>query len=332
MSIYSSGKYDEAGGGGGIVRRVARFACLAAALVLHAPAAAQVQAGTVITNVASLHVPVAGGADRTIASNEATLTVGELLDVSLVRSGGATGPVVVGSDGATAAVTLVNRGNGQEAFAIVATPADAAVTVRLIAIDRDGDGHYDLAHDTLLTDAKTPPVAPGASLALLVVLDAPMSTTGTATLAVAATATTGSGTPGTVFAGQGDGSGDALVGSTGATARVTVPLATGDPAAPTLVKTQSVVAPDGSATAIRGAIITYTLAARFPGATSGARVRDAVPAGTIYVPGSLRFDAAPLTDVADADSGGFDGTAIEVALGDAAAATTRSVQFQVKIQ
>lgn len=332
MSIYSSGKYDETGAGGSNVRRVSRFAGLAAALFLHAPVVAQVQAGTVITNVATLHVPVAGAADRTIASNEATLIVGELLDVALVRSGGATGAVAVGSDGATAAVTLVNRGNGQEAFAIVATPADAAVTVRLIAIDRDGDGRYDAARDTLLADAKTPVLAPGASLALLVVLDAPAATTGTAALAVTASATTGSGAPGTVFAGQGDGNGDALVGATGATAQVTVPIATSDPAAPTLAKTQRVVAPDGSATAIRGAIVTYTLAARFPAATAGARVRDAVPAGTVYVPGSLTLDAAALSDGADGDAGRFDGTAIEVALGDVATAATRSVQFQVKIQ
>ena len=108
---------------------------------------------------------------------------------------------------------------------------------------------------------------------------------------IGAQAVTGSGTPGTVFAGAGDGGGDAVVGPTGARAELVVPVGRRRDA-PTLTKTQSVLAPDGSARAVRGAMITYTLVARFPAATGAARIDDPVPAGTTYVPGSLSLDGA----------------------------------------
>ena len=316
--------------------RSKRFALLCAGLFLALTnsgiAQAQVAAGTVITNIASLQIPGANGGEQTIPSNPATLTVGEMLDVALVRSGGATGAIPA-ENGAVAAVTITNRGNGNEAFVIAASPADASVRVRLIAVDVDGDGRYDPQHDRVLgNDGLTPSIASGGTLALLVVLD-PVGTGPVDTsLAVTATAATGSGNPGTVFAGHGDGGGDALTGSTGAVARLAIPIA-GSPAdAPRFEKTQSVLAPDGSAAAVRGAVITYTLTATFGGAITGARIHDGVPTGTAYVAGSLRLDGAALTDTADTDAGAFDGTAIDVALGDVPASARRAVIFQVKIQ
>ncbi|WP_445191302.1 hypothetical protein ACT009_11960 [Sphingomonas sp. Tas61C01] len=295
-------------------------------------AQAQVAAGTVITNVANLQVPGANGGEQTIASNPATLTVGEILDVALVRSNGATGAVAADA-GSVAAVTLTNRGNGSEAFVVVASPADTSVRVRLIAIDVDGDGRFDPQRDSVLGDDRlTPPVAPGATLALLVVLDSAGTAAVDTALMVTATAATGSGAAGTVYPGRGDGGGDAIVGSTGATARLSIPVAGTPTAAPRFEKTQSVRAPDGSTAAVRGSIVTYTLAATFTGAITGARIHDGVPAGTTYVAGSLRLDGATLSDTADADAGGFDAGAIDVALGDVPAAARRTVTFQVKIQ
>nr|WP_243848374.1 hypothetical protein [Sphingomonas insulae] len=81
-----------------------------------------------------------------------------------------------------------------------------------------------------------------------------------------------------------------------------------------------------------GAVVTYRLEARFTGPAAAARIDDPVPQGTRYVPGSLTLDSAPLSDAADADSGQADDATVAVALGDIAAATTRTVQFQVTIQ
>lgn len=331
MTVLGNGRNSRKGGRG--LRLVLSFAALfSAAISTTGTAQAQVAAGTVITNVANLQIPGANGGDRTIASNPATLTVGELLDVALVRSNGATGAVAADA-GSVAAATLTNRGNGTEAFVVAASPADAAVRVRLIAVDVDGDGRFDPQRDRVLGDDHlTPPVASGATLALLVVLDPAGPGAADTALAVTATAATGSGAAGTVYAGRGDGGGDAIVGSTGAAAQLSIPVAGTPAAAPRFEKTQSVRAPDGSSAAMRGSIVTYTLAATFAGAITGARIHDGVPAGTTYVAGSLRLDGTTLSDAADADAGGFDAGAIDVALGDVPAAARRTVTFQVKIQ
>lgn len=330
MSVYRNSNGNKKGA------QTTRIALLCVglffAVALGGTAQAQVAAGTVITNIANLQIPATNGGEQTIPSNPATLTVGEVLDVALVRSGGATGAIPADA-GTVAAVTLTNRGNGNEAFVIAASPADASVRVRLIAIDVDGDGRFDPAHDRVLGDDRvTPPVAAGATLALLVVVDPTGTTPVDTSLAITATAATGSGTPGTVFAGNGDGGGDALTGSTGAVARLQVPIAGTPTEAPRFEKTQSVRAPDGSGAAVRGSVITYTLTATFGGAITGARIHDGVPTGTAYVAGSLRLDGAALTDAADSDAGAFDGAAIDVALGDVPAAARRAVMFQVKIQ
>nr|WP_303657306.1 hypothetical protein [Asticcacaulis aquaticus] len=86
----------------------------------------------------------------------------------------------------------------------------------------------------------------------------------------------------------------------------------------------------------RGDVITYTLIARFPvGARAGgARIIDAIPAGTTYVPASLTLDGTVLTDAADSDAGQFDTTrqSLEINLGDPVGETTRTVTFKVTIQ
>lgn len=301
---------------------------LVAAAIAPTPAFADTQAGTTITNVATLTV---GGAEqaRTIQSNPATLTVAERLDVALSRVDEAG---IVPAPGVAVPLLLANRGNGHEAFAFVATAADASVRVRLIAIDRDGDGRFDAAVDTPLAEGRTPELEAGATLRLLVVLD-PADADAASALTVTAQAATGSGPAGTVFAGRGDAGGDAVTGTSQARAAVTVPIGGADAAAtPVLVKSQSVRAPDGSSRPVAGAIITYRLEARFGAATSAARIADPIPAGTAYVPGSLTLDAAPLSDTAGDDAGSADARGIAVDLGDIAAPATRTVAFQVTIQ
>lgn len=102
--------------------------------------------------------------------------------------------------------------------------------------------------------------------------------------------------------------------------------------AATLNKTQVVRARDGSATPTSGAVVTYALAATFAAAGArGAAIEDPVPAGTTYLAGSLTLDGAPLSDAAGDDAGECDGRLVRVALGDVAAAVTRTVTFQVRL-
>jgi len=313
-------------------RRIAYQIVMVAALLLAnawgTPAcAAGVPAGRNITNVASLRYDI-DGAQQTVASNAVTLAVAERLDLTLERVG--SGPVTIASGATAVPLVLTNTGNGSEAFLIDAVLAAGDSRVRLVAIDADGDGRFDPALDGALTDGRTPLLAPGASLRLLAVFDTPATATA-GSLTLAARAITASGQPGTTAAGQGDDGSDAVVGPTGAAASVTVPLVTAT-AGPTLVKSQRVVAPDGSASAVRGAIITYTLVAAFPGETATAAITDPIPAGTAYAPGSLTLDGTAMTDVADGDAGEVAADEVTVALGTVAGPATHTIRFNVIIQ
>ncbi len=321
------------------MRRLLSAFALLAATGGGLPLAAQTRPGTVITNTAAVAFTL-DGEDRRVPSNSVTLTVAERLDIALA-SGGA--PPTLVAPSTPLAVQLTNTGTGREAFAIEAKATVAGVTVAGIAIDVDGDGRFDPAIDTMLAGT-TPPLAPGETLRLLVLI-APVPGIGAAdgVVTVTARAATGSGTPADAFAGTGDAGGDAVIGATGATATIDLPfvamspdMPTDDPGeapvdAPTLVKTQSVRATDGSAQATSGAIVTYTLVARFPGATRDARIDDPIPAGTRYVPGSLTLDDTVLTDAADDDAGGMEGDVVAVTLGDVPPAAIRTVRFQVRL-
>ena len=291
--------------------------------IVSGPAQAETNAGTPILNTAALRYDIAG---QPIAaqSNTVTTLVAERLDVALARRGNE--PITP----ATTSIALVvtNLGNGQEAFALSATDGTATPPSRF-AIDVDGDGRYDAARDQLLAGATTPLIAPGAQLQLLLIGDAGQFD-GVQNVIVAR-AVTGSGSPGTTFQGRGDGGGDAMVGPTGAQAQIIVPTI-GQAAQGSLVKTQSVLAPDGSASAVSGAVITYTLTASIPGPSSGVRVDDPIPAGTSYVPGSLTLDGARLTDGADGDVGTATVSGIAVALGAPADPVIHTIQFKVRIQ
>ncbi len=312
-------------------------------MLVSVPGAAETPAGTPIVNTAALRYDLAG-TTQAIASNTVTLTVAERLDVALIRDG--QGAIMVSPRPVVVPLTLTNRDNGSESFAIGVDVSSASVIVKALVVDSDRDGGFDPVKDPILTDGRTPVLSPGQSIKLLAVLvthDDPGSGSGVnAVLTVTARAITGSGQAGTAYIGRGDGGGDAIVGSTGAIARVLVPLTIGR-AGPSLFKSQSVRAADGSQNAVRDAVITYTLEARFLDAVTGARIADSIPAGTVFVPGSLTLDDAPLSDAVDGDAGRFDGTgrldpngaqgaAIAVALGQVAAASTHTVQFKARIQ
>lgn len=319
MRLWRQHGWGRIGGGVG--------ACLAASVLAVAPPAAaqanaaaapQTAAGTVVANTADLGWAI--GAERgATRSNTDRLIVAERLDLRLAP--GPTAP----AGSAALPVLLINGGNGVEAFALAAATLDDPSRPLKLVVDADRDGRCDATVDRELIAGRTAPLAAGAALQLLV-CDTP------GPVRVSVKAATGSGVPGTTYAGAGDGGGDAVVGPSGAAATLVVgDGGEGAAAEPVLVKSQSVVAPDGSARAMVGATITYTLAAQFAADSSAAEIEDPVPAGTRLVPGSLTLDGAPLTDTADADAGEVAAGAIRVRLGDVAAGTDHRVTFAVII-
>ena len=296
-----------------------------------------VTAGTLIENTATANFDEAG-TPRSVDSNKVVVRVDELLDVTVTSLD--TGPITTARSDAVLTFEVTNPGNGSEAFLLTANPAvagnDFDVTVRGVAIDSNGNGTYDEGVDQILTGPLTTPVlAPDARVTVFVLVTVPdtASDGDTSNVQLTAAAATGNGTPGTIFAGQGQGGGDAVVGSTGALANARGVLSSAV-ASVQLVKSVALRDPFGGTSAVPGTTATFTIEARVTGSGSVGNlvVTDAIPAGTTYVPGSLALDAGALTDAADADAGtASNSSGISVTLGSTAAGSTRRVTFDVTV-
>ena len=317
-----------------------------AAIVGASPALAQQQpktaAGTTINNTATAsYDDAAGGGGRaTVPSNTVSVRVDELIDVFVDN----TDPdAITTRNGATKQVTtfvVTNTGNGPEAFRLDATGAltgdDFDPTDVLIYIDAPGGlaGQYDPG-DTLYTPGGNDPVlAQDGSVTVFVLANIPAAATNGqfGFVSLTATAATGTGAPGTVFAGAGANGGDAVIGASRArqsdTGRYNVAAAT-----VALTKTQVILDPFGGSRAVPGSTITYTLAAAVTGSGSltGLRISDDVPAGASYTANSVTLNGAAKTDAVDTDEAQVANRTVTVSLGTVPAGETRTVTFKVKV-
>lgn len=315
------------------------FAALCAAVSATPAYAGGTPAGTTISNAATATYDLPNGGSSTVQSNTVTLKVDELINVTVAwhDPGDVVGPA--GGTNQVLSFTVTNAGNGTEAFSLGTIAAlggdDFDPTITSVVLDTNGNGAYDPGVDTVYTaGSNDPQLAPDQSITVFILSTLPLSAAdgnrGRAELTAAAKK--GTGTPGTTFAGQGQGGGNAVVGATGGKG-----LADGwykvQKAAVAFVKSAAVADPFGGTNQVPGATITYTLAATVSGTGSVAnlKVTDTVPTGTTYTASSLTLDGAALTDAADADAGTFNGTGIAVTLGTVAAGATRTVTFKVKI-
>ena len=309
---------------------------IAAALITTPAHAGGVKAGTLIENTASATYD-GGAGPVTIPSNTITVKVDELLDVTVTSRD--SGPVSAAPGSAVLTFELTNTGNGPEAYTLTANPAvagnDFDTTVNGIAVDTNGNGVYDPGVDQMLTGpATTAAIAADASLTVFVLVTIPggVADGDQSDVSLLAEAVTGTGAPGTAFAGQGAGGGNAIVGSTGANATATGSSSVGITDVD-LIKSATVRDPFGGTGIVPGATITYAIRAevRGSGSVSDLVVTDAAPADTTYVAGSLKLDGATLTDAADADAGRFGTSGISVDLGTVSGGSSRTVTFQVII-
>lgn len=301
--------------------------------------AAGTLAGTDIVNVAQASYDGPGG-PIVVNSNQVTIKVDELLDVTTVSSD--PGDVVTSPAATTQVLSyqVTNTGNGQESFTLVADTAkggdDFDTTFEQIVLDTNDNGVYDPGVDTVYTAGANDPVLnPDQSVTVFVLSSIPAGAADAerAEVGLSATATTGSGPAGTTFAGAGDGGGDAVVGSTGATSEASGFFVI-QAAQITLVKSASIADPFGGNQPVPGATITYQLVATTTGTgtLNNLVVTDDIPTDTTYTPASITLEGAGLTDSdADADAGSFDGSQIAVALGAVAGGQTRTITFQVTI-
>lgn len=307
-----------------------------AGVAFAAPAAATgVPAGALIENTATATY-TANAATQSVDSNTVTFTVDEVIDVAAASQ--ESGPVSATTT-AVLRFKVTNTGNGPEAFTLTANPAvtgnDFNATVTGLAVDVNANGVYDAGVDTALTNgAASQVLAADGPLDVLVLVSIPGGAAANATSRVelTATATTGTGDPGTLFAGAGVSGGDAVIGAARGTATAQATL-TVNKTTVALVKSATIADPFGGTRPVPQAIITYSIVANVTGTgtATGLAIGDAIPAGTTYRPGTLTLEGAALTDGADADAGLGTATNIAVQLGDVAAGGTRTVTFQVRI-
>jgi uncharacterized repeat protein (TIGR01451 family) len=315
---------------------------LLAAGALHAPGQAQAAptpAGTVINNSATATYDLPGGGQTIVTSNIVSLTVDELLDVGVAWTDGGDVGATPGAVNQVLTFRVTNAGNGGEAFRLTARDNgggdDFDPSATSIVLDANGNGTYDPGLDTLyVAGANEPVLTPEQSAVVFVLSSIPAGAADAqrGRIDLVATAATGSGAPGSAFAGQGQGGGDAVVGATGADAEddAYFKVSAGSVA---FVKSATVADPFGGTAGVPGAIITYRLVATVSGSGSLAnlRIADAIPAGTTYRPGTLTLEGGGLSDAADADAGEFGGTGIVVRLGNVSGGGARTVTFQVAI-
>jgi uncharacterized repeat protein (TIGR01451 family) len=309
-------------------------------LAVASPAAATgTAAGSVINNTATATYSLPGGGSGSVDSNTVSLTVDELLDVSVAWSDGGDVPVLPGATGRVLTYLVTNNGNGSEAFVLSARNAlsgdDFDPSAYAIYLDTNADGDYDPGIDLAYVAGSNDPVlAADAPATVFIVssIGAGAVDGSRAGLDLIATADTGSGTPGTTFAGQGTGGGNAVVGATGADGLDDGYYAV-SAATVALVKSATVSEPFGGTTAVPGSTISYTLVATVSGSGSLANlaIGDAIPAGSTYKPGTITLEGAALTDLADADAGEISPSGVAVRLGTVPAGQARTVTFQVTI-
>jgi len=305
---------------------------------LSAPVQAEgVSAGTLIENTASATYDDGSG-PQSVDSNTVIVRVDELLDVTVTSVDA--GPIDAAPGEEILTFEVTNQGNGPEAFTLDANPTvagnDFDVTITSIAVDTNGNGTYDPGVDDILTTPETTDVlAADEVLRVFVIVEVPADATdGQASdVELTAQAVTGTGTPGTAFAGQGVDGGDAIVGATGGEATATGSMIVGITSVD-LAKSVSLADQFGGTSAVPGATATFTIVATVSGSGSidDLNVTDAIPDDTTYVAGSLTLDSATLTDASGDDAGeASDASGISVELGTVNAGTTHTITFDVTL-
>ena len=299
-------------------------------------------AGTVINNTAAVNYTV-GTLSTTANSNQVSVTVAEIIDV-VVTAQTPTVAVSAGDTQRAVRYRVTNTGNGVETFRLVMNSViagdqfDPVPASPAIYFDTDASGDLSAGDTPYVVGSNDPVLNADAFVTVLVVNNIPGSVldTNVGITRLTADSRTGTGAPGTTFAGQGTGGVDAVVGTTGGDSQADSNYVVSGVSL-TAVKSQTVVDQFGGARPVPGARINYSIVVNLTGSGSAVNAvfSDNVPANTTYVPGTLRLNATVLSDGADADAGDFSTTPaahVRVALGNLTAASgPQTVTFAVTI-
>lgn len=294
-----------------------RLAVLASAFCLSPCALAVGTAvGTPITNTASVSYDI-GGSTVTATSNTTSVTVAQILDVSAVVQTPNV-PVAPGDASRVISYLVTNTGNGDDSFQLTPLSTIATgdqydpvlATPTAIYLDSDGTPGFSPGDAPYVPGTPVALAADG-SVTVLVLNDipAPLNSGDTGISQLTVMRSGGTGVPGTVFAGQGVGGVDAVVGLSGAQATRSGTYIVSNIAL-SAVKSQVVADQFGGNRPIPGATIVYTVVITPTGSgTAGtALFSDDIPGNTTYAAGSLLLNGVPQTDAGGDDAGRYETT------------------------
>jgi uncharacterized repeat protein (TIGR01451 family) len=301
-----------------------------------------VPAGTSIDNTAQVTYQV-GAVNATATSNTSSVMVAEILDVVVTLQTPSV-PVLAGATQRAMLFRVSNTGNGAETFRLQMTSVlggdefDPTAAAPSIYFDSDASGDLSPGDVPYTAGSNDPVLNADAFVNVLVINDIPGGVTdgNRGFSRLTATSRTGTGTPGTSFAGQGSSGTDAVIGTTGGDSEATGQYLVAGIAV-NAVKSASVADQFGGTRPVPGARINYTIVVSASGTgTAAASVfNDDIPASTTYVPGTLRLNSVALSDAADADAGDFSTTPnarVRVQLGNLTQASgSQTIQFAVTI-
>ncbi|MFL6550322.1 MAG: hypothetical protein ACJ8OJ_16635 [Povalibacter sp.] len=314
-------------------------------------------AGTSINNQASVSYSVGGVSQTPITSSVATFVVDNKIDLTVTALD--TAPVVAfpNQQAVVATFTVTNTGNFTQSYRLTATDLNGVPVfsnpdtlnglVLSTAADTNGNGSYDAGIDQIGNLGDVAPAALPTPVKVFVLANIPAGATNGqfASIRLQAQAATAGSTGATlaIAAPGGDTAGvDIVFADAGRDASETADSQYKiQSASLNVTKTVSVISDPLNLTtnpiAIPGAVVEYTISIQNTGAVAATSlsVTDSIPANTAYVAGSLRRDATPLSDAADADGGqaiGSPATSIAVTVPSVAAASTSLVIFRVTVQ
>jgi uncharacterized repeat protein (TIGR01451 family) len=325
------------------VSRLLWLPLLGWALLPIASHAAGTAAGTNIQNTAQVSYDV-GGTAVTTASNATTLTVAEIINTNVIALTNSVS-VAPGATNQVLQFRVTNTGNGPEKFhltpnsTIVGDGFDPVLATNSIYFDTDGTPGLNTATDTLYVPGSNDPnLLADASIVVLVVNNIPSGLANglQGRSEVSAAAFTGTGTPGTVYAGQGVSGADAVLGTTGGKGNSNGVYVIGSIAL-NAVKSQVISDQFGGTQPLPGATITYQIVVTPSGTGTASNVvfNDGIPVNTTYKTGTLKLNGAALSDASDGDAGQFiasPATQVSVALGTlTAASSAQTISFAVTI-
>ena len=333
----------RASGSAAVRRRCRHIAAGCLALLVSAEAfAVGTPVGTVIQNTATVDFDLAG-TPITLQSNTTTVTVVERIDVVVTTQSPQT--LVAANDTDRALLfTVTNTGNGSETFSLAIASVltgddfDPVPSTTPIYFDTDGSGDLTVGDQPYTAGNNDPVLAADETVDVFIVNDIPGTVVNgnTGFSQLTATSLTGTGTPGTEYAGDGDGGVDAIIGTTGGEGSDTGEYLVSDVAI-SVIKAQAVSDPQGGTQPVPGATITYTITAEVTsaGTATASVVRDPLPTFTSFVANSITLNAAGISDTTDADAGEYDTTGaptIVVRLGDLTQADgVQTIIFEVTI-